>query len=51
MNFKKIAEKWANKILKEENLDFNNKQSIELMILGSLTFDKDGNWIPMLKKK
>lgn len=48
--FKKEAEEWAEKILKEEHLDFNDDKFIEFVTLGSLIFDNNGKWIPRLGK-
>lgn len=44
---KEEAITWAEKVLQETDFEENGNQLVELMLYGSLMFDKDGNWIPI----
>lgn len=50
--FKQTAIEWAEEILAKQPKIFYNKtaqQAQELLILGSLLYDSEGNWLPQLK--
>lgn len=51
MNLKKEAEKWAKEVLSKQ-VEVSHEeftcQFQEFMVLGSLLYDENGNWIPRL---
>jgi hypothetical protein len=49
-NFKKQATEWAEEMLSKQPFKKTPYQMEELLILGSLVYDTDGNWISRLQR-